>query len=432
MDSTTAQNNTAPSLPQYIPLSYNHADSQGSALRLVLALFPDWEHADGKIEFVRFTDGITNTLLKIIRRAPGLSEEQIDNEAVLMRAYGNNTEIIIDRQREARSHALLASRGLAPPLLARFKNGLLYRFIQGQVTSPNDLIQPRVWRGVARRLAEWHAVLPIDEVADSTGGQEQLQDAAVGSVDVADPFSKQAARADDIIPITTRQAGPNLWTVLQKWILALPVTTEKERERRRKLQQEFQWIVAELYDESGLGKNGLVFAHCDLLSANVIIQPKSTTTLATEAKDGVETVSFIDYEYATPSPAAFDIANNFAEWGGYDCDYNMLPTRSVRKAFLEEYVQSYYKHSSSSATGNQEEVVSKLCLDVDLFRGIPGFYWGVWALIQATISQIDFDYASYAEARLGEYWAWKHEVDGSRAQSGAEMPLRERRWAQEA
>ena len=39
---------------------------------------------------------------------------------------------------------------------------------------------------------------------------------------------------------------------------------------------------------------------------------------------------------------------------------------------------------------------------VDRFRGAPGFYWGIWALIQATISQIDFDYAGYAEIRLGE------------------------------
>lgn len=57
---------------------------------------------------------------------------------------------------------------------------------------------------------------------------------------------------------------------------------------------------------------------------------------------------------------------------------------------------------------------------------------GVWALIQAQISQIDFDYASYAELRLGEYWAWKHEVDGSRKKAGQELPLREQRWVQDA
>jgi ethanolamine kinase len=70
---------------------------------------------------------------------------------------------------------------------------------------------------------------------------------------------------------------------------------------------------------------------------------------------------------------------------------------------------------------------------VDRFRGAPGFYWGVWALIQATISQIDFDYASYAEIRLGEYWAWKDALMRERgaAAGPAEVPLRERRWAEE-
>ena len=47
---------------RYIPLSYNHADSHASALRLILTLNPHWEGRDNKIEFVRFTDGITNTV----------------------------------------------------------------------------------------------------------------------------------------------------------------------------------------------------------------------------------------------------------------------------------------------------------------------------------------------------------------------------------
>lgn len=169
-----------------------------------------------------------------------------------------------------------------------------------------------------------------------------------------------------------------------------------------------------------------MFAHCDLLSGNVIVAPRTTA-----ASTGVETVSFIDYEYAVPSPAAFDIANHFAEWGGFDCDFNVLPTRSQRKDFLREYICSYFAHTNDA--GHDEEAeVQQLFDEVDLYRGIPGFYWGIWALIQATISQIDFDYASYAEVRLGEYFAWRAESDGSRQASEKEMPLRERRWAQEA
>lgn len=160
---------------------------------------------------------------------------------------------------EVRSHALLSSKGLAPPLLARFRNGLLYRFIRGQVASPHDLTQAHVFRGVARRLAEWHAVLPIN---DNTTNPV-LPDPLSGSespVDNVDENVKPSAEAhDDITPISTeeQQGGPTLWTVLQKWILALPVTTDKERERRKSLQKEFERIVAEFDDKSGLGENGV-------------------------------------------------------------------------------------------------------------------------------------------------------------------------------
>lgn len=156
----------------------------------------------------------------------------------------------------------------------------------------------------------------------------------------------------------------------------------------------------------------------------MIIQPRS----AIDKDSKVETVAFIDYEYAVPSPAAFDIANHFAEWGGFDCDYNVLPTRSMRRAFISEYISSYPTHFPPEAA---EEYVSHIFAEVDAFRGVPGLYWGIWALIQATISQIDFDYATYAEIRLGEYWAWRAEQDGSRARDGKEMPLREKRWAEE-
>lgn len=172
-----------------------------------------------------------------------------------------------------------------------------------------------------------------------------------------------------------------------------------------------------------------MFAHCDLLSGNVIVQPRSTTA----SSDTAPVVNFIDYEYAAPSPAAFDIANHFAEWGGFDCDHNTLPTKPQRQDFIDIYVKSYFSQlKDSTATIDGKEEARKLFEAVDDFRGLPGFYWGIWALIQATISQIDFDYASYAEIRLGEYWSWREECDGSRAASGREISVREKRWARDS
>lgn len=45
---------------RYIPLSYNSSDSEASALALVKARFPEWDASE--IEFIKLTQGITNTV----------------------------------------------------------------------------------------------------------------------------------------------------------------------------------------------------------------------------------------------------------------------------------------------------------------------------------------------------------------------------------
>ncbi|KAL8758443.1 MAG: hypothetical protein Q9184_003931 [Pyrenodesmia sp. 2 TL-2023] len=405
-----------------LPLSHNSADSEASALRLALTVFPEWEKDDGKIEFIRFKEGITNTLLKAVKRRPGSTEKEIDNEAVLIRAYGKGTDVLIDRERESQSHSLLCKHGLAPELLARFQNGLIYRFIRGQVCNSEDLTQERIWRGVARRLGEWHAILPIVSAATSTAAVEADTPLELFAQDPSYP----KPTAEDINRITPSKAVPNLWTVIQKWIFALPVATEVDKKRKYDLQQELERTVAELADIPSLGKDGLVFAHCDLLSGNVIVHPHES-----KASTSIETVSFIDYEYATPAPAAFDLANHFSEWAGFECDYNVLPTRSTRRAFIDEYLDSYTSHSPLPLDVDRQNYVEQLFKEVDVYRGVPGLYWGIWALIQATISQIDFDYATYAEARLQEYWDWRAGEEGVWKQEGKEKPLREQRWAED-
>jgi len=410
---TSTVNGHTPHL-QHIDIAFNNDAVDDSARALVYRIQPKWREAPGKLDIVKFTDGITNTLLKVAKHIPGLSQTEIDRESILLRAYGNNTEILIDRDREARSHALCAARGLAPPLLARFKNGLLYRYIIGQVCTPQDLIKEPVWRAVARSLGKWHARLPIDLVAE-----EDNVSNGVNGHDLNTPDAPQSSSG-----LASRMPVPNIWSVMQKWTRALPCDTPKQKARKELLQNELDRSFKDLDTERGLGSHGFVFGHCDLLSANVIMLPKDS---ANSKAEGEIEVSFIDYEYATPCPAAFDIANHFAEWGGYDCDYGMLPTKSVRRQFLQDYLNSYKAHSDSPIS---DVTLDVLLGEVDQYRGMPGLYWGIWALIQATISQIDFDYASYAEVRLGEYFAWRAEESGSRVKNNEEMPLRERRWAE--
>ena len=298
---------------------------------------------------------------------------------------------------------------------------MMYRFIRGKVCSPSDLTKESVWRATADRLGQWHAVLPVLSTIPDVRTNDDHPSLALSPLKSLPPIEK-------INAITPGKVTPNVWTVMQKWIFALPSTTERERSRNATLQKELERTVVEFGDLPGLGEDGLVLAHCDLLSGNVIMEPTSPSS---KPDDQMQVVSFIDYEYATPAPAAFDLANHFAEWGGFECDYSVLPTRSTRRKFLASYLASYHSHLSTASTSSQKSAetnLDTLCELVDRFRGIPGFYWGIWALIQATISQIDFDYAAYAEVRLSEYWAWREEEEGTRK---GEIGLREKRWMEE-
>lgn len=234
---------------QRLPLTYDSRNSQASALKLILTLAPEWAGSENQVEFVRFTDGITNTLLKAVNRRPGLSKEIIDQEAILLRAYGNKTAILIDREREAANHELLMLYGLAPDLLARFDNGMLYRYIAGDVAQPKHLSEPAISRAVARRLAEWHATVPClphntPQTNGKTNGYQKL-DASNRS-------------NDDLIANTAPgKPAPNVWTTMQKWTLALPTETEQQRDRQAMLQREITEMVSKLSQRPGLGTNGV-------------------------------------------------------------------------------------------------------------------------------------------------------------------------------
>ena len=44
-----------------------------------------------------------------------------------------------------------------------------------------------------------------------------------------------------------------------------------------------------------------------------------------------------------------------------------------------------------------------LCAEADVFALASHIYWGIWAVVQARYSPIDFDYMGYHRLRLEEY-----------------------------
>lgn len=81
-----------------------------------------------------------------------------DNDVVLVRVYGNKTDLLIDRKAETRNIKLLHRYGFAPRLYACFDNGLAYEYVPGVTLTPDTVRNPKVWQLVARQMARMHKI----------------------------------------------------------------------------------------------------------------------------------------------------------------------------------------------------------------------------------------------------------------------------------
>ncbi|KAI9667814.1 MAG: hypothetical protein M1821_000633 [Bathelium mastoideum] len=398
-----------PALKQ-LHLKFDNQSTEKSAEEIVYALFPEWKRDGSGLKFKTFTEGITNTMLRITH----------DDTSLVLRAFGPGAEPLTSRPREIATHGLFASYGLAPSLLARFKNGLIYHFTPGSPCSPETLSEERVWRGVARTLGRWHAVLPI-------GAEGATLDA--GKTHAGVPSSGQGTNAKtdaEVVSKIKQEAAPgDMWAVMRLWASRIPEEGEEGQDVKRRMVDEVESAFAELSGEEGLGAQKLVMGHCDLLAGNVLVQDPGDTNEVAE-------IQLIDYEYSVACNAAFDIALHFGEWPGFDCDYNKTPSPQVRKKFAEEYVRSWRHERAESGkieSSSEEQDISRIYELVDRFRHLPGLWFGLWGLVQAHDSSEEFDYRKYAKMRLGEYWAGKG-VDPPMdvGEGQADPALRESKW----
>lgn len=357
---------------------------------------------------------------------------------VLIRAYGNGTDTIIDRDREFATHQHLHSKNLAPQLYARFGNGLVYAYLPGRSVDYTLLSHPDVTVAVARRLAEWHSKLDAHEIESQIIALKKQYSKKQSINNTSSSSLSSSTSASAATPAFTK----TFWDLLESWIKAIPTDIIKSH-TQDELLAELSWIKQEIGQKGG----PMVVAHCDLLAGNVIVPPTWTPRSLDKEEEEEEgevkqhkkshpplEISFIDYEYAMASPRAFDIANHFMEWQGFDCIKELIPEpkpdNAVIRGWAHDYL-SYFSHKShvnkhnknntsdndknhNDDERNNDENVDILVNQILTWWGMPGFYWGIWSAIQSTISDIEFDYANYANERLAEYWNWKKDYLGNK------------------
>ena len=80
-----------------------------------------------------------------------------------------------------------------------------------------------------------------------------------------------------------------------------------------------------------------VTLHNDALSGNFLVPADWRPT---GPDDPPPTTRLIDFEYACVGPRGFDVANHFAEYAGFECDWSKLPNERQRERFCAAYVEA--------------------------------------------------------------------------------------------
>nr|XP_033807465.1 ethanolamine kinase 1 isoform X1 [Geotrypetes seraphini] len=407
----------SPTVPRQ-NVTVEEQDCRAGAMRLLQDLRPHWKPET--ITTQVFTDGITNKLI-------GCYVGDTMDDVVLVRIYGNKTELLVDRDEELKSFRVLQAHGCAPQLYCTFNNGFCYEFMQGAALDPEHVCNPTIFRLIARQLAKIHAI----------------------------------HAHNGWIPKS------NLWFKMGKYFSLVPTEFEDQEVNSRflnevpsfqVLQEEMAWMKGKF---SNLG-SPVVLCHNDLLCKNIIYNEKQgpdavtvsclpvwpecnmasrlpacadvdapcsgrkpPSMLHTSGYDGYmigclscfvahsptcNDVQFIDYEYSGYNYQAYDIGNHFNEFAGLnEVDYSLFPDRALQEQWLRSYLEAYKEYKGFDKDVSEKEV-EVLYVQVNQFALASHFFWGLWALIQAKYSTIDFDFLGYAIVRLNQYFKMKPEV----------------------
>merc|ERR1719295_1904355 len=128
-----------------------------------------------------------------------------------------------------------------------------------------------------------------------------------------------------------------------------------------------------------------VFSHNDLLGGNILYLQDS------------KEIKFVDFEYGAYNYRAFDFANHFCEYAGFDCDWKKhFPEREHMKQCVSDYVQTLCGNKESKEAMGKEVVdlfdrksgftdkdygVFLDCVDVIcMFTSADHFFWGLWGV----------------------------------------------------
>ncbi|XP_008309641.1 choline kinase alpha isoform X1 [Cynoglossus semilaevis] len=268
--------------------------------------------------------------------------------------------------------AILAERELGPKLYGIFPQGRLEQYIPSRKLDTSELSHPPISAEVAEKMAKFHAMRM--------------------------PFNKEPKW---------------LFGTMDKYmdqVMNLDFTRESHRCRYNRLlsynlPQEMD-VLKSLLDST---PSPVVFCHNDCQEGNILLLNAQNT-------EDRQKLMLIDFEYSSYNYRGFDIGNHFCEWMyDYDCDEfpyfsvntQAYPSKAQQLHFIEHYLRESHCGFDDLSEEEQRRLKEDMYQEVNRFSLASHFFWGLWSIIQARLSTIQFGYLDYALARFDAYFQQK-------------------------
>ncbi|KAF9015003.1 kinase-like domain-containing protein [Cyathus striatus] len=280
-----------------------------------------------------------------------------------------------------------------PRVFGTFENGRVEEYFDSTTLTANDIRDPEISRWIGARMAELHSV----------------------DIDVIEGLSPETSGEGNGWDIAARQ-NIKSWMASAREVLDLPAIPEEIRAEfdlqrfEKEWHRYLQWLSKVDDTDSGSRR---VFAHNDTQYGNLL--------RLTHPAEGIEPhrqIIVVDFEYASPNPASFDIANHFHEWTAnyhgpepHTLDPSVYPTEQERYNFYKAYIQHSNIFGKNLPNSDSELQRRSAQLDEQVRVWSPASHamWAVWGIVQARediegqVATPEFDYIGYARGRMSAF-----------------------------
>ncbi|KAM4748580.1 choline/ethanolamine kinase [Rhinophrynus dorsalis] len=312
--------------------------------------------------------GLSNLLYKC-SLLDTVQTHSMEPRQVLLRLYGAILQGVDSLVQESVMFAILAERALGPRLYGVFPQGRLEEYIPSRRLVTSDLSDPDVSSEIAVKLARFH-------------GMEM-------------PFNKK--------PVWLFRTMEKYMSQISSLSFTQDVHVEKFNQLKSFCLEEEMRNLRLLLEST---PSPVVFCHNDVQEGNILL-------LSSRSSSPTDRLMLIDFEYSSYNYRGFDMGNHFCEWiynyqhnewPFYRAQLSDYPTRKQQLHFFHSYLMEMFPGLSEDEYRAQEEA---MILEVNRFALASHFFWGLWSILQAKISTIEFGYLDYALSRFDAYFQQK-------------------------